>query len=905
MTNQISKTRKKLLIIDGNSILNRAYWGIRPLTAPDGTPTNAVYGFLNIMLKHLEEESYDYLCVAFDVKEKTFRHKRYEKYKAQRKPAPEDFLVQLPLIKEVLEQMNCMCLEKPGYEADDIIGTVAGLCDANDIICHILTGDKDDLQLISDTTSVKLVVTKGGKSETKHFGTEEFKEKYGITPAEFIDVKALMGDTSDNIPGVSGVGEKTALSLIQSFGSVNGIYNNIDEIDIKESVRTKLKNGRDDAYLSYELVTIDTNMPLDFNFEEAEIQKPKDGLGELLLKLNFKTFIKRLKLDGSAATDSVSTEVISADGTETEVDFETLYKQAKQSQQTVYVIENSCICVKPKGGNIIWTEADESQLKRFFADKDIKKVGYDIKEDITRLFEYGIDTAEEKVEGITFDVMLAAYILDPTRSQYPLDELCVKYLSAVMDGGEAEEKSEDGQLSMMALINDGQNTDSGSDSDKTTDDKMRRCFPKVYAIERLADAMADEIKNNGQEHLYYDIELPLTVVLARLQLRGMYVDRNALTEFGKILDRDIERLAAEIYKLADEEFNINSPKQLGVILFEKLKIPYGKKGKKGSYSTSADKLEKLREEYEIVELVLSYRQLTKLKSTYVTGLSAVVNADTGRIHSHFNQTVTNTGRLSSTEPNLQNIPVRTQLGKEIRRMFTAEKQDWSLIDADYSQIELRVLAHIADDKNMRRAFIDNCDIHTQTAATVFNIEPSEVTSVMRSRAKAVNFGIVYGIGAFSLAKDIGISRNEAQQYIKDYLESYGGVSEYMDSVIEKAKADGYITTILGRRRYLPELKSNSHMVKAFGERVAMNAPIQGSAADIIKIAMVNTEKRLAESGLKARLVLQVHDELIVEAPDNEVDKASAILKEEMESAFKLSVPLTVDMNSGKSWYDTK
>ena len=879
---------KKLLIIDGNSILNRAYYGIRPLTAPDGTPTNAVYGFLNILLKHLDEESYDYLCVAFDVKEKTFRHKRYELYKAQRKPAPEDFLVQLPLMKEVLAAMNCMCMELPGYEADDIIGTVSKICDQSDVECNILTGDKDDLQLISDNTTVKLVVTRMGRTTTTDYRPEQFREKYGIEPSEFVDVKALMGDASDNIPGVAGVGEKTAMSLIQNYKNIDYIYEHIDELEIKEGVRNKLKNDRDNAYLSYELATIDRNAPIDFDFSAAVRGDYNESeLAALFTRLNFRSFISKLKLD-KAAEAAEATDTI--EGIGKSADFKDLISAARAAKKVAYTLSGNRLFIKPPKGDVIYADADKEDLKEFFGDSEISKVGYDIKEDIIAVSEYGIDAPESPFRAMTFDVMLAAYILDLTQSSYPIDTLCTKYLSAYLDCDDSADGGE--QLSMLDVI-------------EPSSDKTQLIINRVYAIERLAEKMADEIEKNGQHYLYYDVELPLTEVLARLQLRGMYVDRDELTDFGRMLDDRINLLCDEIYSLAGEEFNINSPKQLGVILFEKLELPFGKKNKSGGYSTNAEILEKLRDKHEIVEKVLEYRQLAKLKSTYVTGLSSVVNPKTGRIHSHFNQTVTNTGRLSSTEPNLQNIPVRTPLGREIRKMFIAEKDGWTLIDADYSQIELRVLAHIADDSAMKQAFLDNEDIHTQTAATVFKTPVDEVTPLMRSRAKAVNFGIVYGIGAFSLAKDIGTSRAEAQQYIDEYLAHYGNVALYMNQVIESAKECGYITTVLGRRRYIPELSASSHQLRMFGERVAMNAPIQGSAADIIKIAMVNVDRRLAESGLSARLVLQVHDELIVESPESEKNAAAAILKEEMEKAYKLSVPLIVDMNSGKSWYDTK
>lgn len=880
---------KKLLIIDGNSILNRAYYGIRPLTAPDGTPTNAVYGFLNIMFKYLDEENPDYLCVAFDVKEKTFRHKKYELYKAQRKPAPEDFLVQLPLIKEVLQKMNCLCLEKAGYEADDIIGTVSAMCEKSGIDCRILTGDKDDLQLCSDKTVIKLVVTRMGKTETTDYGEAEFKEKYGIEPGAFIDVKALMGDASDNIPGVKGIGEKTAMSLIQKYGSIEKIYEDTDALEVTASVKNKLADGKDSAFMSYELATIDRNVPIEFDFDGARRTGYDEAeLAKLFARLNFSSFIRKLNLEGKISAADIQSEVKTIKGDGEQVSFDELLSAAAECGKVAYVRDVCRIYVKPRDSKkAIYADADLNGQRKFFADTRFEKTGFDIKEDMIALSDYGIDADETEFKNVTFDVMLAAYILDPNRADYRVGELCQKYLGAFLD----EDGSGGGdQISMADVV--------GADD---TEEKIS----KVFAVEKLAEKMAEQIEENGQHKLYYDTELPLTEVLAQLQLRGMYIDRKALAEFGTMLEGRIETLRGEIYDMAGEEFNINSPKQLGVILFEKLELPYGKKTKSGSYSTNVDILEKLRLKHPIANAVLDYRQLAKLQATYVVGLDSVVNEKTRRIHSHFNQTVTNTGRLSSTEPNLQNIPVRTELGRELRKMFAAERSDWCLIDADYSQIELRVLAHIADDEEMKQAFKSGEDIHTQTAATVFKVPFEEVTPQMRSRAKAVNFGIVYGIGAFSLAQDIGTTRKEAQEYIDGYLAHYHKVAEYMQKTVEDAKKDGYITTILGRRRYIPELSSSSHNVRAFGERVAMNAPIQGSAADIIKIAMVNVQSRLKKEGLKAKLVLQVHDELIVESPEEEADAAAKILKEEMENAYALSVPLKVDMNKGKTWYDTK
>ena len=879
---------KKLLIIDGNSILNRAYYGIRPLTAPDGTPTNAVYGFLNILFKYLEEEKPDYLTVAFDVKEKTFRHKRYELYKAQRKPAPEDFIVQIPLMKEVLKAMNCHCMELPGFEADDIIGTVSRICDENGVACRILTGDKDDLQLASDNTVIKLVVTRGGKTETTDYDRTEFENVYGITPKSFIDVKALMGDQSDNIPGVKGIGEKTALSLIKDYESIDKIYANIDTIDVSDGVRKKLSEDKENAYLSYELATIDKNVPIKFEISDSEIKDYNRGaLADIFTRLNFGSFIKKLELENDVKNSTVTDNIV---GKGEETDFDSLIAICEKAEFTSYFIKNEILYTKPSNSKIgYYTNIDNDKLRLFLANEKIRKIGFDIKNDMISAYDFGIDAPQIVVNSIEFDVMLAAYILDPSQSEYSLDGLCMKYLSAVL--GDKENKDESSlQISMLDLMN-GENRDAE--------------LNRVFATERLFEKMKAELMINGQEKLYYEVELPLTEVLAKMQLCGMYVDKSALNDFGIELGEQILKLQNAIYDVAGEEFNINSPKQLGVILFEKLGLPYGKKNKSGGYSTNVDVLEKLRGEHKIADMILEYRRLAKLQSTYVVGLSAVVNEKTGRIHSSFNQMVTSTGRISSTEPNLQNIPIRTELGREIRRMFVSERADWCLIDADYSQIELRVLSHIANDSVMKEAFLNGDDIHTKTAARVFKTAPENVTSTMRFRAKAVNFGIVYGIGAFSLAQDIETTRKEAQNYIDEYLANFSGVDEYMKNVVEEAKKNGYVTTVLNRRRYLPELNASSHLVRAFGERIARNAPIQGSAADIIKIAMVNVYNRLKSEGMQARLILQVHDELIVEAPDAERERAEKILKEEMENAYSLSVPLSVEMNSGKSWYDTK
>lgn len=878
---------KKLMIIDGNSILNRAYYGIRMLTAPDGTPTNAVYGFLNILFKNIEEDAPDYLCVAFDVKEKTFRHKMYDLYKAQRKPAPEDFLVQLPLMKEVLRAMNCVCLEKPGYEADDIIGTVSKMCEEQGIECSILTGDKDDLQLASELVRVKLVVTRMGSTTTTVYGADEVLEKYGVTPTEFIDVKGLMGDTSDNIPGVKGIGEKTAFSLIGKYKSIENIYNSIDDIDVTAAVRKKLADGREQAQLSRTLVEIDRSVPIELKIEDCAVGEPnRIELAKLFTRLNFRSFMNKMQLSEVAAETA---ETKSFDGECIETDAKTvseLIENSKQVTYRLYTEDGAALALTADGEKFYYIDdAEDEVLRTVFENENCLKTGFDIKGDILFLKNRGIE-----FRGIGFDAAIAAYISDPARSSYGIDELARELVGVSTEHSSDICEDESGQLSM--------NFDSESSGGI-----LRGAAAELFAINALHKKFADELKANGQEKLYYDVELPLVEVLADMQYTGVYVDRDALSEFGDGLKKNIESAERRIYDLAGEEFNINSPKQLGDILFVKLQLPHGKKIKSG-YSTSADILKKLVGIHPIVDEVLEYRAMTKLNSTYVEGLLAVINDKTGRIHSNFNQTVTATGRISSTEPNLQNIPVRTERGREMRRMFAAENGR-VLVDADYSQIELRVLAHIAGDENMRKAFIDGTDIHTQTAAQVFGVSTDEVTGAMRSSAKAVNFGIVYGIGEFSLAQDLKISIKEAKQYIENYLATYPSIKKYMEQTVADGRENGFVSTILGRRRYLPELRASNKNVQAFGERVAMNAPIQGSAADIIKIAMVSVYRRLKDEGLRSKLILQIHDELIVEAEPDEQERVENILRDEMENAMALTVPLKVDMNCGKTWYDTK
>ena len=858
--------------------MNRAYYGIRMLNAPDGTPTNAVYGFLNILFKNLEEDMPDYLCVAFDVKEKTFRHKMYDLYKAQRKPAPEDFLVQIPLMKQVLEKMNCLCLEKPGYEADDIIGTVSSVCEKEGVECIILTGDKDDLQLASELVKVKLVITKMGSTTTTLFGAEEVFEKYSVTPSEFIDVKGLMGDTSDNIPGVKGIGEKTAFSLIEKYKSIQNIYDNIDTLDATPSVKKKLEEGKEEAYLSRKLSEIDRNVPLDFELEKCAVREyDREALAEMFLKLNFKSFLSKLDLN-----TSVKMEETKFEGQCEPAESSKLSELSETEEKVYYRFYDKGIGLTVDGENSWFvSEPKESDLKRFFEEEKCGKVGFDTKEDILRLRSIGIE-----YRGLSFDAAIAAYILDPTRSSYKLDDLALEHLGMAL--GSEQTLEDDGQFSISF------------DEEETKSSTMAM---ELFVLFKLAQQFSEEIEKNGQHRLYYDVELPLAEVLADMQYTGVFVDKNALVEFGSQLKSSISEYERLIYEYAGKTFNINSPKQLGEVLFDGLQLPHGKKTKTG-YSTNAEVLKKLEGAHPIIECILEYRGLAKLQSTYVDGLIPVINNETGRTHSNFNQTVTATGRISSTEPNLQNIPTRTERGRQMRKMFVAEGEKM-LVDADYSQIELRVLAHIADDENMKNAFREGVDIHTQTASQVFKVPIDEVTPEMRFGAKAVNFGIVYGIGEFSLAQDLKISMKEAKQYIEDYLAAYPKVKEYMEKTVSDGRTKGYVSTILNRRRYLPELRAANRITQAFGERVAMNAPIQGSAADIIKIAMVNVYRKLKDEGLKSKLILQVHDELIVEAVPEELAAVEKLLVEEMEKAVTVSVPLKVESNSGKTWYDTK
>lgn len=865
---------KKLLILDSNSILNRAFYGVRYLSAKDGTPTNAIYGFLNILLKLIKEQEPDYICAAFDMKAPTFRHKQYEGYKAQRKPMPEGLAAQMPLAKDVLRAMGVTILEKEGYEADDIIGTVARLCEESEISCFIATGDKDDLQLASDKTKVILTVTKSGYNETIIYDDKGVKEKYHVTPTEFIDVKALMGDPSDNIPGVKGVGEKTAMSLIEKHHSIEYIYENIDDIGLKGAMLQKMKDGREMAFMSKELATINRNTPIEFNAEKCVFDGFENNgeLYEILKRLELNSIIKKLDLSG---VDNVKENEDIFKDFSYQVGDKNMISGDKVTVVLDFDGDNISSAAVGAGNNaVVLNEQDD--IKELLEDDSIAKVMFDVKEAIVKL------NCRIDIKNIADDTAIAAYLVDPAKNEYTIEKLASEYFGTVI------EKPEVKQLSLL------------DDVETDRSEYLAKC---AVALGVLNERIGDKIKENGQEKLYQEVELPLVTVLAHLEINGFLVDDHQLKEFADKLGEKIDALTNEIYMLAGEEFNINSPKQLGVILFEKLELKPVKKTKTG-YATNADVLEKLRDKHPIVNFIMEYRQLAKLKSTYCDGLRAVVNPNTHRIHSVFTQTVTVTGRLSSTEPNLQNIPTRTELGREIRKMFVA-KEGYVLVDADYSQIELRVLAHIANDETMINAFRNNEDIHAVTASQVLGIPLEDVTKEQRSSAKAVNFGIVYGIGEFSLAQDLHISVKEAKAYIESYLEKYHGVRNYMESIKEQAKKDGYVKTMLNRIRYIPELKSPNYNIRQFGERVALNTPIQGTAADIIKLAMVRVDNRLINEGLKSKLILQVHDELIVEAHKDEVDKVKQILSEEMQSAMELNVPLKVDMSTGHSWYDAK
>lgn len=843
----------KLMILDGNSIVNRAFYGVRMLNAPDGTPSNAVYGFTAILQRLLEEQKPEAVCVAFDLKAPTFRHLEYDAYKAQRKPMPEELAVQMPILKELLDAMGIRRYELEGYEADDILGTAAAVCQREGWDCAIVTGDKDSLQLISAGTTVCNVKTRMGQTETINYTPARFREEYGFEPERMVDLKALMGDSSDNIPGVPGVGEKTAMDLIRRYGTIDNIYAGLDSLDIKAGVRKKLREGEESARKSYWLATIARDIPIHFVPEENLWNRDyQPSLYPLMKRLGFNKFIEKWGLEpDSAPAGGAPAGMERIDAPDAGLLRRAIEKAERVAVLPVEGLDSLEICDGERVYTAAWNSLGEeyNPLLRLLFGPKTKKIGQNVKDLIGLLLKEGLPA-----EGFIFDTALAGYLLDATGSDYSPQRLSARWLGGEQSGAEA-----------------------------------------LYHLCGVLDGKLKELK---MDELYYSIELPLCRVLADMEQAGFFVDRKALYEFGESLNGDIARLQEAIWGHAGHEFNINSPKQLGEVLFDQLMLPSGKKTKTG-WSTNADVLEKLRGKHPIIEQVLEFRMLAKLKSTYADGLLKVISPD-GRIHTSFQMTVTATGRLSSTEPNLQNIPVRRALGAQIRKMFVAAP-GMTLVDADYSQIELRLLAHISGDETMREAFLSGEDFHSVTASKVFNVPLSEVTPTLRSRAKAVNFGIVYGISAFSLAQDIGVWPSEAKTYMDAYMEKYHGVRDYMKNIVVQAREDGYVSTLFGRRRELPELKSSNFNMRSFGERVALNMPIQGTAADIIKLAMVNVQKRLSAEGMKSRLILQVHDELIVECPEGEADKAAEILRQEMENAVSLAVPLTVDVHAGHSW----
>ena len=848
----------KLLVLDGNSILNRAFYGIKLLTTKEGVFTNAVFGFLTTLIKLKDETNPDAVAIAFDLRAPTFRHEMFDGYKANRKGMPPELAAQMPVLKEILVKLGYTLVTKEGFEADDILGTFAKHCGETDNDCMIATGDKDSLQLVDEHTTVRLATTKLGKPEVTLYTTQKVLEDFGVLPEELIDIKAIQGDSSDNIPGVAGIGQKGAADLISEYKNIEYIYENIDTLPIKEGTRQKLKDSRDMAFLSKKLGTIVCDVPVNLNLEDYRQKEPEPDLKEALVKLELFSIVDKLcpgDSDIVPKTKEAKKEfkVKNIDG----LNMDKLEKIIFYTE-----IENNeikCICVVHE--NTVYTAQNPGlKLIDSLLNNEKEKITHNAKEVYKALIANGAI-----MNNLSFDCMLAAYILNPSANGYDLDRLMTEYGTDFSDDLEGNVK-------------------------------------KAAAIDELYKILLKKINQNNQYSLLSEIEQPLALVLASMESYGFLLDQNGIKEYGQVLSKRIEELTEGIYESVGKTFNINSPKQLGEILFEDLGLRGSKKTKTG-YSTNAEVLEGLIDEHECVAMILEYRTLSKLNSTYVDGLIKSVSKS-GRIHTSFIQTEARTGRLSSVEPNLQNIPVRTELGRELRKFFIA-KDGCVLVDADYSQIELRVLAHMSKDKNMIKAFNDDADIHSITAAEVFNLPPLMVTPLMRSRAKAVNFGIVYGIGAFSLSKDIGVSRKEAENYIEGYLNLYYGVKKFMDECKSDASECGYAKTMFERRRYLPELASSNHNMRAFGERVAMNMPIQGTAADIIKIAMIKVFNRLKSENLESRLILQVHDELIVEAPENEAEQASKIIREEMQAAAQLSVELSADVSVGKTWYQAK
>ena len=841
----------KLLILDGNSVINRAYFGVRPLTTRDGLYTHAIYGFLNILERMEKEEQPEAIAVAFDLHGPTFRHLKYEGYKANRHGMPEELAQQMPVMKDVLRAMNIPIYECQGWEADDVIGTAAKICSCQGWECVIVTGDRDSLQLIDENVHVKLVISKPGQTTATLYTEEVFREEYGFEPKKLIDLKALMGDSSDNIPGVGGVGPKTAKELLAKFGSLDGVYSHLDDPSIRPKLREKLEKDKEQAYLSYDLATICPEAPVEFSPRDAIIQPYNlPELYKLFQKLEFVRLIDKYGLRGAS---------VEAAKQETAVQPLPRVDSLPEgiAECALYLAADGSLGIAWEEGVCAFTPMELTMQHLDLREKNL--ILHDSKTVFHRLDAMGIDFG-----SCAFDTALAAYDLNPSQSDYPVSKLATNFLGTSVEDGDAAACAE--------------------------------------AVWQLRPVLTGELERSGMTSLYRDVELPLCGVLYRMENRGIRIDRNQLEQFGAMLTERIGDCEKVIFSYSGGTFNINSPKQLGEVLFDKLGLPPSKKTQKG-YSTNAEVLEKLKDKHPIIPAIMDYRMLTKLKSTYADGLLKETGGD-GRVHTTFQNLVTATGRLSSTEPNLQNIPVRTDLGAEIRKMFVPEP-GCVLVDADYSQIELRVLAHIADDKAMQKAFCDRVDIHTATASQVFGVPVEEVTPLQRRHAKAVNFGIVYGISEFSLSEDIGVTRHEARAYIDNYLANYAGVRAYMKQVVADARETGFTQTLYGRRRYVPELKSSNFNVRSAAERITLNTPIQGTAADIIKLAMLRVEKALAENFPEAKLLLQVHDELIVECPEEQAAEVAALVSREMEGVAQLKVPLTAEAHYGKSWYEAK
>lgn len=890
--------KEKLMVIDGNSLLHRAFYALPLLSTKDGIYTNGVYGFLTMLYKIQEDYDVDYICVAFDKKGPTFRHEAFEQYKANRDSTPNELALQFSILKEILKAMNIYQIELEGYEADDIAGTLSRIGEENEMEVILVTGDKDYLQLLS-SDNIKVLITKKGITELEEYSRDKIIEEYGITPEQFKDLKGLMGDKSDNIPGIPGIGEKTGIKLLKQFGSIENIYDNIDEVGGKKTKEALIEH-KNIAFLSKKLGEIIRNVPIQISMEELKIKEPDwNKLVELYKKFEFNSLLSKIpdsklktqeesshKVKHKLIKDNKFRDIIDELDSNEEFGFKFVFEHENYMKSSILgigikIADNSPYYIDFSENNI---DAFITTFKKYFESKDIKKYGHMMKVDIIGLLRIDIH-----IKGIEFDTMIGEYILDPAQSSYSVNKIAMKYLDI-----SCKEEEE--------LLGKGKRKKTYGDlSIETRAKYISTILDLVYRVKK---PIREKIKELEMDCLYYEVELPLVEVLADMEYNGFKVDLEVLKQLGDEFESQINSLTNEIYELAGQEFNINSPKQLGEVLFDKLKLPVIKRTKTG-YSTDAEVLDKLRGQHEIIEKILKYRQLVKLKTTYIDGLINLVDEKTHKIHSSFNQTVTNTGRISSTEPNLQNIPIKTEEGRKIRKAFVPKSKDYVLVDGDYSQIELRVLAHLSKDPKLMDAFFRDEDIHTKTASEIFGIPKDEVTLAMRNKAKAVNFGIIYGISDYGLSRDLNIPRKEAKEYIDNYLENYKMVKKYMEDIIEIGRKKGYVKTILNRRRYVPELKSKNFNVRSFGERIAMNTPIQGSAADIIKVAMVKIYKELKDRNLKSKLILQVHDELIIETHKNELEEVKQLMKNIMEDAIKLDVPLKVKIKVGDNWYETQ